>query len=370
MRNADGKRWVARVNVAPLRDTNGAVIGAINCFQDVTAEHDMRRALELHQRNFDLAMTASKMGTWRYTLADNICVYDDNAQRLYGLTQARFLHDEHGVTTKFHADDMARMWASVSKALDPAGDGRYDVEYRVKQTDGSWRWLSAWGLTEFEGKGAERKAVAIAGASRDLSDQKRADELQRLLTNELNHRIKNSLATVQSIVATSLRSADDLETAREAVVARIISLAQAHDLLTDRNWSGANLVDLVGRAIAPFASGQIAVDGPSVDVRPRQALALSMALHELGTNAAKYGALSRPNGRVDLHWEIQDGRLHLNWRETGGPPVVAPSRRGFGSRLLEGILSQDLDGQTRLEFAAEGVRCSITTAHDESGPAA
>ena len=134
----------------------------------------MRHALERQQRTFDLAMTASKMGTWRYTLADNICIYDENAQRLYGLTEARFLHDEHGVKAKFHPDDMARMWARVAKALDPQGDGRYDVEYRVKQPDGSWRWLSAWGLVEFEGKGAERKAVAIAGASRDLSQVKQA----------------------------------------------------------------------------------------------------------------------------------------------------------------------------------------------------
>ncbi len=113
--------------------STASVIGAINCFQDVTHEHEMRLGLERQQRNFDLAMTASKMGTWRYTLADNICVYDENAQRLYGLTEARFLHDEHGVKAKFHPDDMDRMWARVTKALDPEGDGRYDVDYRVKQ---------------------------------------------------------------------------------------------------------------------------------------------------------------------------------------------------------------------------------------------
>jgi two-component sensor histidine kinase/PAS domain-containing protein len=368
--NADGKRWVARVNVAPLRDSDGVLIGAINCFQDVTHEHEMRVGLERQQRNFDLAMTASKMGTWRYTLADNICIYDENAQRLYGLTEARFHHDEHGVKAKFHPDDMDRMWARVTKALDPEGDGRYDVDYRVKQPDGSWRWLSAWGLVEFEGTGAQRKAVAIAGASRDLSEVKRAEELQRLLANELNHRVKNSLATVQSIVTTSLRSAEDLETARKAVDARIISLAGAHDLLTDRSWSGADLNDLVARVIAPFGSGQIAVDGPSLDVPPKQALALSLALHELATNASKYGALSRPAGRVELRWAVQGGQLHLSWRETGGPKVVAPSRRGFGSRLLEDVLASDLDGQSRLEFAADGVRCWITAARPESESAA
>lgn len=253
----------------------------------------------------------------------------------------------------------------MTKALDPEGDGRYDVEYRVKQPDGSWRWLSAWGLVEFEGKGAKRKAVAIAGASRDLSEVKRAEELQRLLANELNHRVKNSLATVQSIVAMSLRSAVDLEAARKAVGARILSLAEAHEVLTDRSWSGADLSDLVARAIAPFAGGDITVEGPSLDVSPKQALALSLALHELGTNAAKYGALSRPGGRVDLRWEVQNEELHLSWCETGGPQVAPPSRRGFGSRLLEDILSRDLNGKTRLEFAADGVRCWITTARFE-----
>jgi PAS domain-containing protein len=158
--NPDGKRWVARFNAAPLRDADGVVIGAINCFQDVTREHEMRTGLERQQRTFNLAMTASKMGTWRYTLADNICVYDVNAQRLYGLTEARFHHDEPGVKAKFHPDDMDRMWARVATALDPEGDGRYDVEYRVKQPDGSWRWLRHgvwWSLKA----GAKRKAVAM-----------------------------------------------------------------------------------------------------------------------------------------------------------------------------------------------------------------
>jgi len=309
------------------------------------------------------------MGTWRYTLADNVCIYDENAQRLYGLTEAHFLHDEPGVKAKFHPDDMDGMWTRVAKALDPEGDGRYDVEYRVKQPDGSWRWLSAWGLTEFEGTGVNRKAVAIAGASRDLTERKRAEELERLLASELTHRVRNTLATVQSIVSQSLRGAEDIDSAREAVNARIISLARAHELLTDRSWSGADLNDLVVRAIAPFASGNIIVEGPSLDVSPKQALALSLALHELATNAAKYGALSRPGGRVELRWEVGNGQLNLSWRESGGPQVVPRSRRGFGSRLLDDILSRDLDGQTRLESAADGVCCWITTPHSGSSEA-
>jgi two-component sensor histidine kinase len=360
--NPDGTRWVARVNIAPLRDADGAVVGAINCFQDVSQEHGMRLALARQQRTFDLAMVASKMGTWRYTIADNICIYDDNAQQLYGLTEARFLHDEEGVKAKFHADDMETMWARVAKALDPTGDGRYDVEYRVKQTDGSWRWLSAWGLVEFEGQGADRKPVAIAGASRDLADVKRSEELQRLLVNELNHRVKNSLATVQSLVTQTLRTAVDVGAARQAIEARIISLAGAHDLLTSRSWSGADVADVVARAIAPFTANRFMSGGPSVDLSPKQTLALALALHELATNAAKHGALSCADGRVAIAWTAHDGHLYLTWRESGGPAVTEPSRRGFGSRLLENGLFRDLDGETRLEFAPDGVRCTITAA--------
>ncbi|HEY2707364.1 MAG TPA: HWE histidine kinase domain-containing protein [Caulobacteraceae bacterium] len=356
--NPDGKRWVGQVNVAPMFGDRGEVIGAINCFRDITAEYELRVALTRQQHTFDLAMVAAQMGTWRYCLADNVCDYDENAQRLYGLTEARFLHDEAGVASKFHPDDMDAMWAKVAVALDPLGDGRYDVEYRVRQLDGSWRWLSAWGLTEFVGEGPTREAVAIAGASRDLTELKRAEQQQRLLANELNHRVKNSLATVQSITSQTLRGATDLATAREALEQRIVSLARAHDLLTDRSWSGADLSDVVRKAMEPFPPGQLDLAGPSLDVSPQLALSLSLALHELATNAAKYGALSAPEGRIEIRWDRLGDELCLKWREGGGPAVSLPTRRGFGSRLLEASL-RDLEGQSRLEFAPEGVRAEF-----------
>ncbi|HXR88561.1 MAG TPA: HWE histidine kinase domain-containing protein, partial [Stellaceae bacterium] len=362
IQNPDGKRWVARLNVRPLREPSGAVIGAISCFQDVTQEHDMRKAARRQQRTFDLAMVASKMGTWRYTIADNICVYDENAQQLYGLTEAHFLHDEAGVTEKFHPDDMALMWSRVAKALDPKGDGRYEVEYRVKQRDGSWRWLSAWGLVEFEGQGPERKPVAIAGASRDLTELKNAEQQQRLLVNELNHRVKNTLATIQSIAFQTLRGASDLPAARAALDGRIISLARAHDLLTERSWSGADLRDVIVRAMEPFAAGQIELSGPSLEISPKHALALSLALHELATNAAKYGALSIASGRVRLGWSAVARVMRLSWRESGGPPVKPPTRRGFGSRILNDGLFRNLNGEARLDYARDGVKCEISAA--------
>lgn len=350
----------------PRPDANGAASMAQDAVQSVvqSAQDDadaptLRRALDRQKRTFDLAMAASQMGTWRYTLADNVCTYDENAQRLYGLTEARFPHDEKGVRDKFHPDDLQLMWSRVAKALDPLGDGHYDVEYRVKQPDGSWRWLSAWGLVEFEGDGPERKPAAIAGASRDLTERKQAEQLQRLLLNELNHRVKNTLATIQAISAQTLRTARDLPSAQEALERRIHAMAQAHDLLTARAWTGANLTDIVARALAAFTPARLSVSGLGIDVSPKHALALSMALHELATNATKYGALSSPEGRVEVQWRVEDGMLHLDWRESGGPPVAPPAQEGFGSRLLQ-LVIHDLGGDTSLRYEPSGVRCSLT----------
>lgn len=326
----------------------------------LTEERNAIGTFERQKRTFDLAMTASHMGTWRYTLADNICVYDDNAQRLYGLTEARFLHNEEGVRLKFHPDDLELMWGRVGKALDPQGDGRYDVEYRVRQLDGTWRWLSAWGLVEFEGHGEARKAIAIAGASRDLTERKEAEELQRLLLNELNHRVKNTLATIQAITTQTLLGAHDLPSASAALNNRIRSMAQAHDLLTLRAWTAANLPDVIKRTLDVFAPDQVELSGSDIDVSPKHALALSLALHELATNAIKYGALSRPEGRVSVQWKVREGMLHLGWEESGGPPVAPPTRKGFGSRLLQDLVGRDLGGHTKLDYNRAGVRCSIT----------
>jgi two-component sensor histidine kinase len=328
----------------------------------VDAEGDMRAAIDRQKRNFDLAMTASKMGTWRYTIADNICLYDENAQRLYGLSAAAFLHDEEGVKAKFHDDDLELMWSRVGAALDPNGDGRYEVEYRVKQSDGAWRWLSAWGLVEFDGDGPDRRPVAITGASRDLTDRKEAEAFQRLLLNELKHRVKNTLSTVQAIITQTLGSATDFESAKDALEQRFVSMAKAHDVLIANSWTGASLKDVVSQTLEAFSPSQTEISGDDVEISSRQTLGMSMALHELATNAAKYGALSCPEGKVAVQWAVHDNVLQLDWREQGGPRVSPPTRKGFGTRLLERLLVGELGGTITLDYQATGVHCQITAA--------
>jgi len=255
------------------------------------------------------------------------------------------------------------MWDAVKAACDP-NNGRYDVEYRARQPDGSWRWLSAWGIVEFDGEGEARQPVAIAGSSRDITKLKLAEEHQALLINELNHRVKNTLTAVQAIAHQTLRVDGDVQLMRDALDARLASMARAHDLLTAQKWSGADLSDVVARAIEPFSPARFDVSGPPLFLSAKQALAISMALHELAINAAKYGALSVPTGRVRVFWSVGGSMegltLNLLWQEHGKGAAQPAKRRGFGSRLLELGVARELNGTARLEFGPEGVSWQAT----------
>lgn len=198
------------------------------------------------------------------------------------------------------------------------------------------------------------------------------DELRRsvrdkdLLINELNHRVKNTLATVQSIATQTLRNAPTIEHASSAIESRLIALSLVHNVLTDQSWATVPLRDIVGQALEPYRShgeDRIHIQGPSLDIQPRMALAMAMALQELATNAVKYGALSNGIGEICVRWNLSDrdgpDRLELRWEETEGPPVKAPSRRGFGTRLIERSLANDLDGTVEIAFAPGGVVCVL-----------
>jgi two-component sensor histidine kinase len=256
-----------------LRTSDGATDEATYSVQQVTDEHDLRRELERQKRNFDLAMKASDMGTWRYTLADNTVVFDENAQRLYGVTEARFLHTEEGVKSMIHPD---AGYSPRHRLADPAGCA--------------------------------------------------------------------------------------LPSAREALDRRIRSMAQAHDLLTSHAWTGTDLTDILMRTLEAFPQAQVKMSGAAINVSPKHTLALSLALHELATNATKYGALSCPDGHVSVLWAVRDKMLHLDCEESGGPPVAPPDRKGFGSRLLGELVVHDLGGAVKLSYDASGVRCSIAAA--------
>jgi PAS domain S-box-containing protein len=193
----------------------------------------------------------------------------------------------------------------------------------------------------------------------DVTDRVLAERQQKLLLDELNHRVKNSLATVQAIAHQTLRSAADPNAFRESFELRLLALSATHDLLTASNWRGAALRDVLMTELRPFAAEQYELSGPDVELTSSETLSLGLVIHELATNAAKYGGLSCEGGRVRVDWRVDDTWLHIDWREAGGPPVSPPTRRGFGSRLIERSLKDQLGGQARLDFAPGGLACII-----------
>jgi two-component sensor histidine kinase len=198
----------------------------------------------------------------------------------------------------------------------------------------------------------------LAQAGIDAAERETADKLQKLILEELHHRIKNTLATVSAIASQSLRTADSIEHGQQAIASRLSALGRAHDLLLQVRWSSASLAHIVGGAIEPYDSQderKFSIQGPDFKVSSGAVIALAMTLNELCTNATKFGALTAPAGRVGIAWTIDESnqRLHLNWTETGGPAVHAPSRQSFGTRLIE-TLGKQLNGKVELVYAANG----------------
>lgn len=206
------------------------------------------------------------------------------------------------------------------------------------------------------------RGVFVEGS--DVTEGVRAQEQQRLLLDELNHRVKNSLATVQSIAAQTLRNSPEPRAFRAAFEARLLSLSATHNLLTASSWRGAALTDILNFELGPHGVERYDLDGPAVELTSSEALALCLLFHELATNAAKYGALSRAQGQVSIDWRVEqngDGaRLELHWVERGGPQVAPPSRRGFGSRLIERSLQGEIGGEARLDFKPDGLLCAVS----------
>jgi two-component sensor histidine kinase len=194
----------------------------------------------------------------------------------------------------------------------------------------------------------------------DTTDRRRAEAQRDLLMKELEHRVKNTLAIVQSIAAQTFRNTDPA--VQRAFEARLITLGNAHGILTQRSWDSADLHEVMAATLRPHdgpARERFTVEGPALRLGPKITVALSMAVHELATNAIKYGALSVEAGRVDVSWEVADGRFRWSWRERGGPPVAPPVRTGFGSRMIERALATQLSGTAAIDYRPDGIVCTI-----------
>ncbi len=234
----------------------------------------------------------------------------------------------------------------------------YTREKRYVKKDGAIVWIELAASIVRGGAGARSFGVRIV---RDISERRRAEEHQQLLVNELNHRVKNTLAIVQSLAQQSFK---EIAVPRERMAAfegRLSALSAAHDLLTQRNWEAASIRSIISAALLPFqcSDSSVAMAGPDVLLPPQTSVSLALAVHELATNAAKYGALSLPSGQVSIRWDIVEDRLKWEWIEFGGPPVLPPESRGFGTRMIERALAAELSGEVQIEFLPTGVACLL-----------
>ena len=359
---ADGRMEWIRWRVAPWRDEEGEIGGLVLYTEVVTAAVEARLKLEAAEARYRAVFDQAAAGVARVSpegqfleLNDRFCaICQHSREALLPLTFQDITHP----------DDLEADIALVRRIL--AGEiPTYTLEKRYLSPDGETIWVD---LTVSLVRTADGQPDYFVSVIEDIGARKAAEASQqryqgqlRLMINELNHRVKNTLATVQSMAAQTLRHDPDPASAYLTFEARLMGLSEVHDVLTRENWHGAALQEVAERALRPFgdaaSAGQVRLRGPQVWLAPGAALALALVFHELATNAVKYGALSADGGRVDLAWTLETDHLRLTWVESGGPRVVAPTRTGFGTRLIERGFVAELQGRAQMRYEPGGLTC-------------
>jgi PAS domain S-box-containing protein len=357
LRMSDGKLgWIVTFG-QPVTDESGKVVGVIGISHDISERKAAEDALRNSEESLRLATEGAGMATWALDLATMSGHWSGTRFALFGLPRPP--GDVAGLEPWFeriHPEDAGAVREAIERCF--AHGDPFHAEYRILRADtGEERWLQSHGNRIEPGSGKGWRAV---GVSVDITQQKQWERRQRLLVSELNHRVKNILAIIQAIAHQSFRPGVDQAAARAVFENRLAALSSAHDLLTEENWEAASLRRVVSDSLAAVPRpDRIAIRGPDLALTPKTAVSLAMALHELATNAMKYGALSNDEGTITIRWSIAESRLHLEWREAGGPPVVPPSGRGFGSRMIERGLAAELAGKVTIDFPPTGLVCTV-----------
>ncbi|MET0529691.1 MAG: PAS domain-containing protein [Microvirga sp.] len=360
-RSAEGEyRWHL-IQGEPIHGADGEFKGWVGTSVDI---HDLKvteEALRNSEQQLRLALQAARMGDWRLDYITDDVALSDRACEIFGLPHGSpFTRTQLRDVT--HPADLPRVLSALDKAIQART--LFNIEFRIRRfSDKVQVWVAAQGQGTYDPDGARS---GMAGVIQDITDRKHAEERQQLLIRELHHRVKNTLATVQAIVGSTARTANSIDEFYQGFVGRIVSLARTHNLLTEDLWQKAALEELVQTELGPYedeARNRIIVEGPHLELPSEAAVPIGMAIHELTTNAAKHGALSTFGGQVEVRWRIEPGAeqpmLHFTWRETGGPRVTSPARQGFGSRLLQRVLTTQLQAQVHMDFQEDGLNFTM-----------
>lgn len=360
-RSHDGVHRWHLIQGAPIHSPTGEFKGWVGTSVDIHDLKETEDALRKSEEQLRLALQAARMGNWSWDSVTNVITKSDQAAEILGLPPGSKITPEE-VQKRVHPADLPRMIEARDRAMETGLP--YNVRYRVRRfNDDAMIWVASHGQSTTDEDGT----IISTGILQDITGSKQAEERQQLLIRELHHRVKNTLATVQAIVGSTARTASSIDEFYQGFVGRIVSLARTHNLLTEDLWQKAALEDLVQTELGPYADearNRIVIDGPHVVLPSEAAVPIGMAIHELTTNAAKHGALSTFGGQVDVRWHVEPGGerpiLHFSWIEKGGPRVNAPTRQGFGSRLLQRVLAAQLQADVSMDFPEEGLRFSMT----------
>ncbi len=312
------------------------------------------RLVESEQRR-TLALAAGKMGSWDWDCLRNDHLWDEGQYQIFGVDPQTFVVHPDTVRPMIHPDDIGGLQDAIARINQ--GAQSCEAEFRITLADGEVRWCLCTAASTLDNNG---RVVRVSGVTVDITERKKAEERQALLAREVDHRAKNALALVQSIVR--LTRADDIPNYVKAVEGRITALARVHTVLAQARWQGADMRGLIDEELAPYQVGdtrRISVEGPSIMLQPTVAQTLALSIHELATNAAKYGALSVRQGHVDIRWRIDGDDLGLTWKETGGPAVTEPVTRGFGTRSVIASVETQLQGEAKFDWQAGGLICRL-----------
>jgi two-component sensor histidine kinase/DNA-binding response OmpR family regulator len=301
-----------------------------------------------------LALAAGNMGSWDFNLISGTWFWDEGQSHIFGVDHASFVPSTENVKKGIHPEDAEKV-RSLLRNLSP-DNATSELEFRIVRPTGEVRWCTAVAVASFDASGIP---IRFSGVTTDITERKEAETRQTLLAREVDHRAKNTLAVVQAIVRMAKR--DSIEDYAKAVEGRIGALAQTHELLSQSRWEGADIRRLVQEELAPYHSenpNRVTAIGPALVLAPEQAQLVAMAVHELATNAAKYGSLSIAAGRVDISWSTVEGTLFLNWTESGGPTVVPPAKLGFGTKIISS-LGGGRRGRTHFAWLPTGLRFTL-----------
>jgi PAS domain S-box-containing protein len=358
--HAGETRWVA-VEGSIVRDAHGVPMQLLGVTRDITLSKRGEQALAERNTQLALAGKVGGIGSFAFDIATGKMQVSAGYVAIHGLPEGTRESTRAEWRCRVHADDLPRLENNLRQDIAERHLDHF-CEYRIVRPDGKIRWIEARSLIAYDAQGCAQRVV---GANIDVTERKRSQEHQHVLHAELDHRVKNVLATVSTIAARTMDASSSMQHFVASLDGRIRSMARTHELLSAARWQGISVLELVRRELAPYATrGNTAISGPAVILKSEAGQAMGMVLHELATNAAKYGALSAQNGRVSIRWKHRSNghprsHLVLDWLEIGGPSVVAPAHSGFGTSTIRDLIPYEFGGTVGLAFAPSGVRCRL-----------